>query len=755
MKFVIEAAGLTVAGGKELALDLMSRLAGHTEHQFTFVVPDLPAYKALSGSNTRTIVCKTGSGLVHRERLLNQEVPKICRAEGADALLCLGNFAPRKRVCPTAVLLQNAWIVYGDPVAESHRTLREHLITAYGRHAYRHLRRDVTIITQTPVMKDHLCKRYGIGPRRVAIIPNTLSLERLGGNHDGDASGGNGSARPFTFLCLAHCYAHKNIDILLDAVRRLRNYTGKPAKCLITVAPDQHPVARRLLELLGQDGLAGKIENIGPVPSDMLPQVYHRADALIFPTLLESFTRTYLEALYFGLPILTSDRDFARHLCQNAAIYFDPLDADGVARAMARMMEDAGLRQRLVENGLRILAKAPTWDELAGRFVDVLERTARGEPPIEAEPEWETRQVAGGRRQKAEGSGQKAGGSRQWAVGGRQGGQDSRQWAAGSRQVGKDSRPQGEAHRQITSARLRTGPTLDSHRPPLVPSIGMQPADSKGAEPANPNGVDYSCPQPGQGSNSNDCLLPTANCLLSSPDVRTLFNYKAHGWRSKYGPRGKLNSRVEQFTVRLAELCSPPAHILDMGCGTGEIAAAIDQMGYQVTACDFAEEMIAIARRSSTSVNWVCLEPDWQALPFPDGSFDGIVASSVFEYLDDVPSVAAELSRVLRPDGVLLLTVPNPCNWVRKLEARVHSLPLFHRLSPVLRKVQRIDSYAAYLRLSRNRFAEQEWQSLLGAAHFTALDEREFSREAWQHQAQSPLVLLAVKRVAVREYALV
>ena len=80
MKFVIEAAGLTVAGGKELALDLMTQLAAHTEHQFTFLVPDLEAYKAISGSNIRAIVCRKGSGL---------------------------------------------W----------RRTLREHLITAYGRHA--------------------------------------------------------------------------------------------------------------------------------------------------------------------------------------------------------------------------------------------------------------------------------------------------------------------------------------------------------------------------------------------------------------------------------------------------------------------------------------------------------------------------------------------------------------------------------------------------------------------------------------------
>ncbi len=121
-----------------------------------------------------------------------------------------------------------------------------------------------------------------------------------------------GVASPFTFLCLAHGYAHKNIDILLDAAQRLPNYTHKSAKCVITIAPEQHPCARRLMERLGQGGLAGKIENIGPVPSEMLPQVYPSADALIFPTLLESFSRTYLEAMYFGLPILTSDRDFAR-----------------------------------------------------------------------------------------------------------------------------------------------------------------------------------------------------------------------------------------------------------------------------------------------------------------------------------------------------------------------------------------------------------------------------------------------------------
>jgi ubiquinone/menaquinone biosynthesis C-methylase UbiE len=233
-------------------------------------------------------------------------------------------------------------------------------------------------------------------------------------------------------------------------------------------------------------------------------------------------------------------------------------------------------------------------------------------------------------------------------------------------------------------------------------------------------------------------------------DVRTLFNHQARGWRRKYAPGGKLNARVEQFAGRLAALCLPPGNVLDLGCGTGEIAAALGQRGYHVTACDVAENMLAIARHShpGAAVEWVGLAPDWDTLPFADASFDAIVASSVFEYLNDVPRTAAELSRVLRPEGVLLLTVPNPCNFVRKLEARLRALVVNHRVPPLLRLFPRLDRYATYLRLSRNRFDAPGWQSVLSAANFSACDERDFSLEAWRRQAKAPLVLLSVRRVA-------
>jgi SAM-dependent methyltransferase len=238
---------------------------------------------------------------------------------------------------------------------------------------------------------------------------------------------------------------------------------------------------------------------------------------------------------------------------------------------------------------------------------------------------------------------------------------------------------------------------------------------------------------------------------LTANDVRALFNRKAGSWQNKYARSGKLNSRLVRFTLRLSELSLPPARILDLGCGTGDMAAAFGHLGYHVTACDIAGEMIDIARgaHSGSAVEWICLNPDWRVLPFADCSFDGIVASSVFEYLVDVQHAATELSRVLRPEGILLLTVPNPFNYVRRFEGWFRKMLSNHHLLSLLSKVGYAGSYPMYLLLSRNRLSEDGWQSVLSSAHFVALDERDFSRDAWRRQAKTPLILLAVKRAAV------
>ena len=385
MKFVVEAAGLVSGGGRTALPYRLKAIAKQGRHEYVALLADLPEYAALKFPNLRVVLRPKCRNLVLREWHLNVTLPKLCREERADALLCLGNFAPHHPPVPTVVFLQNAYYVYRDEFACRGFTLRDWLILKYGWHQFRHLEGNVSVVVQSEVMKARLASQFPISPSRIFVIPDR-------GPSPGGLPGSCLNSRVdegglFTFLCVAVYFPNKNLEVLVEAAKRLRSLAQRPFRCLLTINPEQHPAARKLLANIEREKVGDILVNIGSQPPDRLRAIYSSADAFILPTLLESFGRPYVEAMHYGLPILTSDRDFARERCQDAALYFDPLDADTIASAMARVMEDRNLRQRLAEKGRRILAQALTWDEIAARFVEVLERTAQGQLPKHAEPE--------------------------------------------------------------------------------------------------------------------------------------------------------------------------------------------------------------------------------------------------------------------------------------------------------------------------------------------------------------------------------
>jgi len=375
MKFVVEALGLTAGGGKLLGLRLLSELATLGQHEFVFVLPPCAEYATLGDSEVRRISVRKSQSLVGRYIFLNRTLPRICIEEGADALLCLGNFAPQAPPCPTAVLLQNAYLVYREPVTERKKTLREALIIAYGRRMYRHLPKSVQVIVQTTTMRNRLIAQYPLGAECVSVIPNAYVLPQTKAMNGAAQDSGR---RHFNFLCVARYYPHKNLEVLVDALLKLPAELRRIVRCYLTIGCDQHRGAKALLKRISRNGLQDHLVNLGPVPPDELGRVYGFANAFILPSLIETVSFTYLEAMHFGLPILTSDRDFARERCKDAALYFDPLDSSSVAAAMTNIALDPDLCQTLIQAGARVAKETPTWTEIAGRFLAVLEALACG-----------------------------------------------------------------------------------------------------------------------------------------------------------------------------------------------------------------------------------------------------------------------------------------------------------------------------------------------------------------------------------------
>jgi glycosyltransferase involved in cell wall biosynthesis len=382
MKFVLEALGLTAGGGKAGLMRLLPSLAEQgAGHSFVAIVADRPEFAPLARPNLKLIVRNKPASLLVRHLVLQRTVPRICAAERADALLCMGNFGPLRCPIPTVVMLHNARYLCGHSAGLG-MTLRERLIDGYGRRNLRRLSGTARFIVQTELMKKRLLAPFGLPEARVVVIPDGDGLPAHFRTPEGAArKAANTGDAPFTFLCLARYYPHKNLEVLVDAMKLLAARESSRARCLLTISADQHPGAKRLLKRIAAERLQHALVNLGPLDESAVAAAYASADAFLLPTLIESLGRTYLEAMRFGLPILTSDRDFALDACGAAAVYFDPLDPGSVAAALARVMNDENLRARLAAEGRSRAKVSNFWTLIAGRFLAELERAATGQTP--------------------------------------------------------------------------------------------------------------------------------------------------------------------------------------------------------------------------------------------------------------------------------------------------------------------------------------------------------------------------------------
>ena len=100
--------------------------------------------------------------------------------------------------------------------------------------------------------------------------------------------------------------------------------------------------------------------------------------------------------------------------------------------------------------------------------------------------------------------------------------------------------------------------------------------------------------------------------------------------------------------------------ILDAGCGSGPLFAALRDRGAIMTGFDSSPGMLEQARRRLGADADLRVAELGRPLPYPDGAFDDVVASLVLHYLEDWGPALAELRRVLKPGGRLIISVDHP-----------------------------------------------------------------------------------------------
>ena len=145
---------------------------------------------------------------------------------------------------------------------------------------------------------------------------------------------------------------------------------------------------------------------------------------------------------------------------------------------------------------------------------------------------------------------------------------------------------------------------------------------------------------------------------LSAADVRTMFDRIAPVYDvMNRAMTAGLDRGWRRLTARA--VVAPGDRVLDVCCGTGDLALAARDEGGRVTALDFSPRMLERARRKSSEVDWV--QGDLLALPFADGVFDAVTVGFGLRNVTDLDRALSELRRVLRPGGTLgILEIVRP-----------------------------------------------------------------------------------------------
>ena len=221
----------------------------------------------------------------------------------------------------------------------------------------------VKVVVSSATTRATLIEDFAVMPDRIIVAePGTDRVARARGSQDG------GTAALFTAGSLI---ARKGYDVLIEALSRIRFL---PWRLRIAGSPDRAPkVANALRELIDARDLQQRVLLLGEVDDDALAREYDGADMFVMSSHYEGYGMVLAEAMAHGLAIVaTTGGAAAATVPDDAAIKTQPGDADALAAALRRMIEDRALRRCLADASWRAGQNLPQWSDTAATIARAL-----------------------------------------------------------------------------------------------------------------------------------------------------------------------------------------------------------------------------------------------------------------------------------------------------------------------------------------------------------------------------------------------
>tara|TARA_R110002033_G_scaffold39384_1_gene79109 strand:- start:287 stop:1393 length:1107 start_codon:yes stop_codon:yes gene_type:complete len=361
MKVIINASNIVVGGGIQVSLSILNefkKISKNSYHVFLslkllsqinkFDYPENFTFYEIEASpsnlKTRRRIIQRLDGL---EREINPSVvfsvfgPSYWKPKAIH----ISGFADGWCYNPNSIAFKELGII---------KRIKTRLLNKYKNY---YIKSDTDyLIVETDVAKKNIVEFLNYNKNKIYVVGNTYS------SHFNMKVETFKKSSNFKLITISAFYKHKNLEIINSVTKFLRKKSNNKYQFFLTIDKEAFE------NVFGNNP---DVINLGPQKAGDCPQLYAKYDALFLPTLLETFTASYPEAMKMNKPILTSNLDFAIDLCRDAAHYFNPKNASEIADKIIEVSENRNVYLQLIKNGKERLKSFETPKTRAEKYLKI------------------------------------------------------------------------------------------------------------------------------------------------------------------------------------------------------------------------------------------------------------------------------------------------------------------------------------------------------------------------------------------------
>jgi len=222
-------------------------------------------------------------------------------------------------------------------------------------------------VFQTNYSKDAFKKRAFINESKLKVIPNAYDSSIKDYFNFNNKPNEVGKKKLIRIFCPGAHYPHKGLQFIPEIICETEKLNGIEFVFILTLPKSK--VLEKIEKEVELKKISKRIKNIGPYNYDQIISLLEMCDIIFVPSLLETFSASYLEAMCARKPLVAADKPFAKDICKDYAFYVNPRNPKEVASTFVEIFSNPAQNHQKISLAEDILSEFGSQED---RFKKIL-----------------------------------------------------------------------------------------------------------------------------------------------------------------------------------------------------------------------------------------------------------------------------------------------------------------------------------------------------------------------------------------------